>query len=319
MRDIIATDQAPKAIGPYSQAVRASGFIFTSGQVALDPATQQVVAGDVAVQTDRVLKNLSAVLSAAAVALSPEPAGPCWAGSKSRSIEIRSAVTRAHSVLTDGTALPRSTWEIRLGEQSTRRASSLAVMPSSIRRWRSLVPMSAPRSSESGGALPSANIRGTTGAILLAQVLAPRCAAGAPGDVFNGTARKLAVLCRSGPVSFAGPERRRQLLLGRSGLAMDLERGEALADRHQLDGIDVHVGGLARRPLDRGGDVLGGQRPHSGVHGGGPLAVAAEAHGGELGTAAQPGFDAGDPDPAVPCRSERRLRLNWCTNTFVAP
>lgn len=64
MRDVIATDQAPKAIGPYSQAIRAAGLIFTSGQVALDPATQQVVAGDVAAQTDRVLKNLSAVLQA---------------------------------------------------------------------------------------------------------------------------------------------------------------------------------------------------------------------------------------------------------------
>ena len=49
-------------------------------------------------------------------------------------MEIRSAVTRAHSVLTDGTALPRSTWEMRLGEQSTRRASSRAVMPSSSLR-----------------------------------------------------------------------------------------------------------------------------------------------------------------------------------------
>jgi 2-iminobutanoate/2-iminopropanoate deaminase len=64
MREVIATDQAPKAIGPYSQAIRAAGFVFTSGQVALDPATQQVVAGDVAAQTDRVLKNLSAVLQA---------------------------------------------------------------------------------------------------------------------------------------------------------------------------------------------------------------------------------------------------------------
>jgi 2-iminobutanoate/2-iminopropanoate deaminase len=64
MRDVIATDQAPKAIGPYSQAIRAAGLIFTSGQVALDPATQQVIAGDVAAQTDRVLKNLSAVLQA---------------------------------------------------------------------------------------------------------------------------------------------------------------------------------------------------------------------------------------------------------------
>jgi len=65
MRDIIATDQAPKAIGPYSQAIRAAGLIFTSGQVALDPATQQVITGDAAAQTDRVLKNLSAVLHAA--------------------------------------------------------------------------------------------------------------------------------------------------------------------------------------------------------------------------------------------------------------
>lgn len=64
MRDVIATDQAPKAIGPYSQAIRAQGLIFTSGQVALDPATQQVIAGDVIAQTDRVLKNLSAILLA---------------------------------------------------------------------------------------------------------------------------------------------------------------------------------------------------------------------------------------------------------------
>lgn len=64
MRDIIATDQAPKAIGPYSQAVKAAGLIFTSGQIAIDPATQQVVAGDVAAQTERVLKNLAAVLKA---------------------------------------------------------------------------------------------------------------------------------------------------------------------------------------------------------------------------------------------------------------
>jgi 2-iminobutanoate/2-iminopropanoate deaminase len=69
MRDVIATDHAPKAIGPYSQAIRAGGLVFTSGQVALDPATQQVVAGDVAAQTDRVLKNLSAVLQASGSSL----------------------------------------------------------------------------------------------------------------------------------------------------------------------------------------------------------------------------------------------------------
>jgi 2-iminobutanoate/2-iminopropanoate deaminase len=65
MREVIATDQAPKAIGPYSQAIRANGLVFTSGQVAIDPVTQQVISGDVAAQTDRVLKNVSAILEAA--------------------------------------------------------------------------------------------------------------------------------------------------------------------------------------------------------------------------------------------------------------
>src|SRR6266849_814891 len=65
MRDVIATKDAPQAIGPYSQAIRANGFVFVSGQVAIDPASQQVISGDVAVQTDRVLRNLSAILTAA--------------------------------------------------------------------------------------------------------------------------------------------------------------------------------------------------------------------------------------------------------------
>ena len=64
MREVIATNQAPQAIGPYSQAIRAQGLILTSGQIAIDPATQQVIAGDVGAQTDRVLKNLAAVLQA---------------------------------------------------------------------------------------------------------------------------------------------------------------------------------------------------------------------------------------------------------------
>lgn len=62
VREVVATPEAPQAIGPYSQAVRANGFVFLSGQVAIDPATQQVITGDVAAQTERVLKNLSAVL-----------------------------------------------------------------------------------------------------------------------------------------------------------------------------------------------------------------------------------------------------------------
>lgn len=69
MRDVVTTDQAPKAIGPYSQAIKAAGLIFTSGQVAFDPATQQIITGDVAAQTDRVLRNLSAILQAAGSSL----------------------------------------------------------------------------------------------------------------------------------------------------------------------------------------------------------------------------------------------------------
>src|SRR5882724_10211227 len=69
MRDVIATKEGPQAIGPYSQAIRANGFVFVSGQVAIDPSTQQVISGDVAAQTERVLKNLSAILKAAGSSL----------------------------------------------------------------------------------------------------------------------------------------------------------------------------------------------------------------------------------------------------------
>jgi 2-iminobutanoate/2-iminopropanoate deaminase len=65
MRDVISTSNAPQAIGPYSQAIRVNGLIFVSGQVAIDPATQQVIAGDVAAQTERVLRNLAAILQSA--------------------------------------------------------------------------------------------------------------------------------------------------------------------------------------------------------------------------------------------------------------
>ncbi len=61
----VQTEAAPKAIGPYSQAVIANGFVFCSGQIPLDPETGVVVEGDVRVQTERVMKNLAAVLSAA--------------------------------------------------------------------------------------------------------------------------------------------------------------------------------------------------------------------------------------------------------------
>lgn len=62
---IISTDGAPAAIGPYAQAVRAHGFLYTAGQIPLDPATMEVVGDDVAAQTERVLANLAEVLRAA--------------------------------------------------------------------------------------------------------------------------------------------------------------------------------------------------------------------------------------------------------------
>ena len=65
MNRIVSSDKAPAAIGPYSQAIIANGFVFTAGQIALDPASGQVVAGGVAEQTEQVLKNLTAVLQAA--------------------------------------------------------------------------------------------------------------------------------------------------------------------------------------------------------------------------------------------------------------
>ncbi|MBL8046402.1 MAG: RidA family protein [Anaerolineales bacterium] len=64
------TDNAPKAIGPYSQAIRANGFLFCSGQIPLDPASMQIVEGDIETQTRRVLTNIQAVLENAGTSLS---------------------------------------------------------------------------------------------------------------------------------------------------------------------------------------------------------------------------------------------------------
>ena len=69
MIDVVATKDAPQAIGPYSQAIKAGGFLFSSGQIAIDPATGQVIEGDVAAQTERVMKNLAAILKAGGLSL----------------------------------------------------------------------------------------------------------------------------------------------------------------------------------------------------------------------------------------------------------
>jgi 2-iminobutanoate/2-iminopropanoate deaminase len=69
MKNLVLTDRAPKPIGPYSQAVKANGFVFVSGQIALDPKTGEFVGTDVAQQTERVLENLKAILEASGAPL----------------------------------------------------------------------------------------------------------------------------------------------------------------------------------------------------------------------------------------------------------
>jgi 2-iminobutanoate/2-iminopropanoate deaminase len=69
MKKIVSTDKAPKAIGPYSQAVAYNGLLYLSGQIPLDPATGTLIEGDIAAQTTRILENLKAVLEAAGSAL----------------------------------------------------------------------------------------------------------------------------------------------------------------------------------------------------------------------------------------------------------
>jgi 2-iminobutanoate/2-iminopropanoate deaminase len=64
-RDVVSTPNAPQAIGPYSQAIKANGFVFISGQIPIDPATGSLIEGGIEAQTEQVLKNLSAVLQAA--------------------------------------------------------------------------------------------------------------------------------------------------------------------------------------------------------------------------------------------------------------
>jgi 2-iminobutanoate/2-iminopropanoate deaminase len=69
MKDRVQTESAPEAIGPYSQAITANGFVFASGQIPLDPATMQIVEGGIREQTERVMNNLSEVLQAAGSSL----------------------------------------------------------------------------------------------------------------------------------------------------------------------------------------------------------------------------------------------------------
>jgi 2-iminobutanoate/2-iminopropanoate deaminase len=65
MRDIVLSDRGPKPIGPYSQAVRVNGFLYVSGQIALDPKTGEMTAGDIAQQTERAMENVKGIVEAA--------------------------------------------------------------------------------------------------------------------------------------------------------------------------------------------------------------------------------------------------------------
>ena len=76
--ETLHTDQAPKAIGPYAQAIKANGFLFTAGQIPLDPVSMEIVAGDVTAQTEQVLANLGAVLSAAGLSFADVVKTTCF-------------------------------------------------------------------------------------------------------------------------------------------------------------------------------------------------------------------------------------------------
>lgn len=78
MKSVVSTTAAPPAIGPYSQAIVANGFVFASGQIPLDPATGQIVEGDIRAQTERVLENLRAVLAAAGSSLEAAVKTTCF-------------------------------------------------------------------------------------------------------------------------------------------------------------------------------------------------------------------------------------------------
>lgn len=78
MKKIITTAEAPAAIGPYSQAIEADGILFISGQIPMDPATGEIITGDIAVQTERIIKNLEAILLAAGYTLDDVVKTTCY-------------------------------------------------------------------------------------------------------------------------------------------------------------------------------------------------------------------------------------------------
>ena len=90
----VSTDKAPAAIGPYSQGVVANGFVFTSGQIAIDPATGSVVSGGVKEQTEQVMKNLGAVLEAAGASFESAVKVTCFLSDMSYFAEFNEVYAR---------------------------------------------------------------------------------------------------------------------------------------------------------------------------------------------------------------------------------
>lgn len=108
MKKAIVTDKAPRAIGPYSQAVEAGGFVFVSGQIAIDPGTGTVAAGDAAAQVRQVMENLRAVLAAGGCSLDQVVRTTLYL----RNMEDFTAVNDVYAAFFSGTPPARATVEV---------------------------------------------------------------------------------------------------------------------------------------------------------------------------------------------------------------
>src|SRR5947209_424647 len=107
-REAVSTSQAPKAIGPYSQAIKANGFVFISGQVAFDPATGNLITGGIEQQTEQVMKNLSAILQAAGSGWDRVVKTTVYLKNMSEFAQMNEVYAKAHS----GAPPARSTVEV---------------------------------------------------------------------------------------------------------------------------------------------------------------------------------------------------------------
>ena len=124
-KKIISTEKAPKAIGPYSQAVRARGLLFCSGQIPLDPKTGEMVSGDIEAQTRQVMKNIEGVLTAAGTGFARIVKTTIFL----KSMDDFAAVNEVYAHYFTGTAPARSTVEVaRLPKDALVEIEAIAVV-----------------------------------------------------------------------------------------------------------------------------------------------------------------------------------------------